>query len=163
MKTQHQDIPQYYMDILNILSQRKFGGLMNTKDRHDIDFISLFVLTLNVRCLDTCAHSNRSLISIVRISICKPSQVTIPQIMNYWLCSSFNILNIFLSWRRYSMTHDVIDSVVKLIFLLYAWFHHNRLYQSLVQTKWSTHSCTGRETAFEPTAATSSKIIRIFF
>ena len=48
MKTQHQNVHQYLKDILNILSQRISGDLMNTKDKHHIGFISFNVKCLNV-------------------------------------------------------------------------------------------------------------------
>ena len=44
MKTQH----HMYINILRILSQRISGDFMNTKYRHNIDFISFNVKGLNV-------------------------------------------------------------------------------------------------------------------
>ena len=39
--------------------------------------------------------------------------------------SYFEFLNkIVLSWRRYFMTHDVIDNIARFVFLLYASFRH---------------------------------------
>ena len=51
MKTQHPNVHQYLKDILNILSQRISGDLMNTKDRHHIDRISF-----NVKCPNVYTH-----------------------------------------------------------------------------------------------------------
>ena len=48
MKTQHPNVYQYLKDILNILSPRIFGDLMNTKDRHHIGVISFNVKCPNV-------------------------------------------------------------------------------------------------------------------
>ena len=48
MKTQHPNVHQYLNDILNILSSRISGDLMNTKDRHHIDFTSFNVDFPNV-------------------------------------------------------------------------------------------------------------------
>ena len=48
MKTQHSNVHQYLTDILNILSSRISGDLMNTKDRHHINFISFNVKYPNV-------------------------------------------------------------------------------------------------------------------
>ena len=59
------------------------------------------------------------------------------------------------------MTHDVIDVVSRLVFLLNASFCHYFSHQCQVQTKWSKGSYTGRITTFQLTAATSSKIVLI--
>ena len=67
-----------------------------------------------------------------------------------------------LGLPRFRMTHDVIDSVARLIFLFYADFGHLFVCQCLVQKKWSIHSYTGRITPFKLTAATSSEIVRKF-
>ena len=48
MKTQHPNVHQSLRDILNILSQRISGDLMNTKYRHHIDFISFNAIYPNV-------------------------------------------------------------------------------------------------------------------
>ena len=50
------------------------------------------------------------------------------------LTSTF-FIKIVSSWRRYFMTHDVIDNVARLVFLLYTWFRHYALYQCLVRSK----------------------------
>ena len=60
------------------------------------------------------------------------------------------------------MTHDVIDNVARLIFLLYASFRHYFLYRCQVQAKWSEGSYPGQITTFQLTAATSSKIVYNF-
>ena len=70
---------------------------------------------------------------------------------------------IVLSLRHYFMTHDVIDNVARLVFLLYASLRFYFLYQYEVQTKWSKGSYTGQITTFQLTAATSSRIVHIFF
>ena len=48
MKTQHRNVHQYLQDIFNILSSRISGDVMNTKDRHHINFISFNVKYPNV-------------------------------------------------------------------------------------------------------------------
>ena len=52
MKTQHPNVYQYLKDILNILSQRISGDLMNTEDRHHLDFNDDF----NVKCPNVNTH-----------------------------------------------------------------------------------------------------------
>ena len=48
MKTQHPNVHQYLQDMLNIFSQRISGDFMDTKYRHNIDFISFFMKGPNV-------------------------------------------------------------------------------------------------------------------
>ena len=82
MKTQHPNVHQYLKDILNILSQRISCDFMNTKDRHDIGFISFNVECPNVY---TPAHFPTVVlkIGIFRINICRQSLAIITKIMNY--------------------------------------------------------------------------------
>ena len=83
MKTQHPSGHQYLKDLLYILLQRISGNFMNTKDRHDIDFIHF-----NVKCTNYYTHAHITTIaklSFLEINICKPSLATIPKIMNNWL------------------------------------------------------------------------------
>ena len=111
------------------------------------------------------------LIGIFRINIYRHNLASIPKIINYWLygtnCQAFLLRFsynsiIVLSWRHYFTTHDVIDNVARLVFLLYASFRNLFLYKIQVYTKWSKSSYTGQITIFRLTAATSSKIVHNF-
>ena len=53
MKTQHPNVYQYLMDILNTLSKRISCDFMNTKDRQHIGFISF-----NVKCPNVYTHAH---------------------------------------------------------------------------------------------------------
>ena len=132
MKTQRPNIHQYHKDILNILSQKISGDFIHTNDRHDIYFIIFNVKSPNVYTL-ILAHSNCSQISMhyQKLSVCASLAWlqyqrlwNIGYVVGTFRYSYIDILNqIVLSWRRYFMTHGVIESVTRLIFLLYAAFH----------------------------------------
>ena len=129
----------------------------NTKDRHDIDFISLKVKWPDVYMP---AHIPTIEIGIVRIRMCKPSLVTIPKIMNYWLCGTdFQVLLYWLkltSLPRDSWCHWQCCQIY--ISIVWSHFCHNILCNSYVKTKLIIHLYTGRILIFQLTAATSSKV-----